>query len=105
MEIVADEPDFKGKEQGIHDYFYPVFAYYADGRLIRKRYQYGSNPCKFYLNQKVKIRYKHHDPSAFVLERKNPLEQKAKFLHYAGLLLIVAGAAIFILFANRKWLT
>lgn len=105
VDIVVDEPDRKGKEKGIHDYFYPVFAYYAQGVLIRQRYRYGSNPCRFYRNQKVRIQYKLSEPSAFVLERKNPLEQKAKFLYYAGLFLILSGGVIFMLFANRKWLT
>lgn len=105
VEIVADEPDAHGKEQGIHDYFYPVFAYYADGRLIKQRYRYGSNPCRFHLNQKVKIHYKQTDPSVFVLERKDSMEQTARFLHYAGLFLIIMGGIVFILFANRKWLT
>lgn len=105
VEIETDEPDARGRELGIHDYFYPVFAWYADGHLIRKRYPHGSNPCSFYLNQKIWIRYKPSDPSIFVLERKSSMEQRAKHLHYAGLLLIAAGVIIFILFANRKWLT
>lgn len=105
VEIVADEPDAKGKEMGIHDYYYPVFAYYAKGRLFRQRYLYGSNPCKFYMNQKVKIRYKNSDPSHFVLKEKNSMEQLSGLLHYAGLGLIAAGVIIFVLFANRKWLT
>lgn len=105
VDIEIDEPDRKGKEMGVHDYFYPVFAYYAGGTLIRQRYRYGSNPCQFYKNQKVRIRYKLSNPAAFVLERKNPLEQKAKLLYYGGLCLILAGGAIFMLFANRKWLT
>ncbi len=41
VEIVAGHPDEKGRQEGVHNYFYPVFAYYADGVLIRKRYRYG----------------------------------------------------------------
>ena len=105
VDIEVDEPDAKGKEMGIHDYFYPVFAYYAEGRFVRQRYRYGSNPCKFQLNQKVKIQYKSSDPSVFVLARKNPMEQTAALLYYVGLGLITVGGIIFVLFANRKWLT
>lgn len=82
-----------------------VFAYYADGVLIRKRYRYGSNPCKFVLNQKVNIRYKISNPSIFIIERGNYLERRAKILYYLGIFLVLAGTFIFILFANRKWLT
>ena len=74
VEIVAGHPDEKGRQEGVHNYFYPVFAYYADGVLIRKRYRYGSNPCKFVLNQKVNIRYKISNPSIFIIERGNYLE-------------------------------
>ena len=28
VDIVPDTPDHKGKAAGIHDYYYPVFAYY-----------------------------------------------------------------------------
>lgn len=105
VDVVAGEPDDKGKEKGIHDYFYPVFAYYAGGVLIQQRYRYGSNPSRFYRGQKVSIRYKLSEPSSFVLEKKNCMEERGRLLHYAGLLLILAGGVIFILFANRKWLT
>ena len=76
VEIVAGHPDEKGRQEGVHNYFYPVFAYYADGVLIRKRYRYGSNPCKFVLNQKVNIRYKISNPSIFIIERGNYLERR-----------------------------
>lgn len=105
VEILTGVPDEHGQEQGIHDYFYPVFAYYAGGRLIRKRYRYGSNPCKFVLNQKVNIRYKLSNPSVFIIERENYLERRARILYYTGIALILAGTFIFLLFANRKWLT
>ena len=104
VDIVADEPDARGKEMGIHDYFYPVFAFYANGRLIRERFPQGSNPCEFILNQKVKIQYKLSEPSVFRLKQKNSMERTAKLLHVVGMLLILAGGALFLLFANRKWL-
>ena len=105
VEIVAGHPDEKGRQEGVHNYFYPVFAYYADGVPIRKRYRYGSNPCKFVLNQKVNIRYKISNPSIFIIERGNYLERRAKILYYLGIFLVLSGTFIFILFANRKWLT
>lgn len=105
VEIVTGQPDDRGKERGIHDYFYPVFAYYAGGRLIRRKYRYGSNSCKFVLNQKVMIRYKFSNPSIFIIERENYLERRARILYYIGIGMILVGAFIFLLFANRKWLT
>ena len=102
VEIVAGHPDEKGRQEGVHNYFYPVFAYYADGVLIRKRYRYGSNPCKFVLNQKVNIRYKISNPSIFIIERGNYLERRAKILYYLGIFLVLAGTFIFILFCQPK---
>ena len=57
------------------------------------------------LNQKVNIRYKISNPSIFIIERGNYLERRAKILYYLGIFLVLAGTFIFILFANRKWLT
>ena len=53
VEIVTGAPDRKGMEAGIHDYYYPVFAYYAEGRLIRKQFSKGGNPCPFRKNEQV----------------------------------------------------
>ena len=36
-EIVAGEPDSFGRQAGIHDYFYPVITFYADGILHREQ--------------------------------------------------------------------
>ena len=105
VEIVTGHPDEKGKESGVHDYFYPVFAFYADGRLIRKRYRYGSNPCRFALNQTVTVRYKPSNPSIFIIERENYLERRARILYNIGIMMVLIGAVIFLVFANRKWLT
>lgn len=102
VEIVADEPDSRGKEKGIHDYFYPVMAYYADGILIRQRFREGGNPCKFRINQRVNVRYKLSNPENFVLDEKNSAKQAGKILYYAGLALVVAGGAVFMMFANRE---
>lgn len=101
VEIVTDEPDACGKEKGIHDYFYPVMAYYAGGRLIRKRFQEGSNPSKFRISQKIKVRYDLSDPSSFILDENNSARQIGRVLYYVGLVLVVAGGVVFIMFANR----
>ena len=96
VEIVAGHPDEKGRQEGVHNYFYPVFAYYADGVLIRKRYRYGSNPCKFVLNQKSEYQIQDFKSIDFIIERGNYLERRAKILYYLGIFLVLAGT--FILF-------
>ena len=65
VDIVPDTPDHKGKAAGIHDYYYPVFAYYAEGRLIQKRYYKGGNPCPFRRNQQVRVYYSLKNPELF----------------------------------------
>ena len=39
------------------------------------------------------------------LETIGEAERRAKILYYLGIFLVLAGTFIFILFANRKWLT
>ena len=78
VEIEADTPDKIGRAKGIHDYYYAVFAYYAEGRLYKKRYERGGNPCAFSLNQAVDIQYDIEKPERFRLREKHFIEEHCR---------------------------
>lgn len=102
VEIVAGSPDERGAAKGIHDYFYPVFVYYADGRLYKEiYYEGGNNPCPFSLNQKLDIRYNAKDPTDFKIAEKTKVDRIYFILHNGGLLGCIAGGVVFLLFAMR----
>lgn len=101
VELVADIPDSLGQRRGIHDYFYPVFAYYANGRLMKERYRLGSNPPQFYQGQKVQLKYDLNAPYKFELVRAEPREKLERLLYFCGIGCILAGFACYLLFGMR----
>lgn len=100
-EIVAGSPDKAGAAAGIHDYYYPVIAYYANGLLYKERYRKGGNPCPYTLNQKFAIRYDEKDPSNFRIVKQSNLNKLSELLHYAGMICCIGGGVIFLMFAMR----
>lgn len=101
VEIEADEPDREGQAKGIHDYYYAVFAYYAAGRLYKKRCYKGGNPCPFVLNQKIEIRYDEEKPDHFRIFEKNQINYLSMGLYYGGMGICLLGGFLFLLAAIR----
>lgn len=101
VDIVADLPDDEGLAMGIHDYYYPVLAYYAGGRLFKERYPQGGNPCPLTMNQKIEIQYDPEIPSHFKPAQKTQLHRLSNVLYGFGLLCCVLGGILFVLFAMR----
>ena len=101
VEIIADVPDKKGLDAGIHDYYYGIFAYYAEGRLYKERYRRGGNPCPFVLNQKIEIQYDTEKPNHFKIARKTQKNYLCSAMYYTGLFFCGMGGILFLLFAMR----
>mgnify|MGYP004470362135 FL=1 len=100
-EIVAGEPDSFGRQAGIHDYFYPVITFYADGILHREQYAKGSNPCLYMVNEEVQIRYNERKPEEFELYKNDKRTELARTIYYAGFLCCCIGGIFFLIFATR----
>lgn len=92
VDLVMDKPDEEGERAGIHHYYYPVIAYYANGLLFKERYEKGSNPSEFRMNQHLKI--------CFNLE-KDPRSYLLTAVYLLGFLFCIAGGITFLLFATR----
>ncbi|MDO4522668.1 MAG: DUF3592 domain-containing protein [Eubacteriales bacterium] len=101
VEIVAGEPDEEGIRQGIHDYYYPVVAYYANGRLYRTQSPKGSNPSRYYERDRVQVRYIEQDPEQILIEEVQRKVSRARQLYYGGFLVAMIGGIFFLLFATR----
>ena len=101
VDIMAGTPDEEGMSAGVHDYFYPIIAYYANGLLFKERYRKGSNPCSFHLNQKLPIQYNLKRPDHFIIKAKGEVNHIATILYFAGLLFCASGGISFILYAMR----
>lgn len=101
VEIQIDAPDTRGKERGVHDYFYAVFSYFAGSRLIKKRYPRGGNPCPFKMNERIPIYYKTEDPEVFKLADPGPLRNAEYALYACGALLLLIGFLNYMQYAVR----
>ena len=100
-EIVAGEPDAFGRQAGIHDYYFPVITYYAEGILYREKYEKGSNPSRYSVNEKVEIRYNERHPQEFEVYTGDRNMELAKMMYYAGLFCCCVGGIFFLIFATR----
>lgn len=101
VEVVAGPPDGNGAAKGVHDYFYPVFAYYANGQLRKERYKKGSNPPAFYKGQKVTLKFNLENPGDFQVEKKEREDRIGSLFYFLGLGLIFAGLILYLMFGLR----
>lgn len=100
-EIVAGEPDSFGRQAGIHDYYYPVITYYAVGRRYCEKYEKGSNPSQYSINERVEIRFDEKNPRQFELYTREKHMGIAKMMYYAGFFCCCMGGIFFLIFATR----
>lgn len=101
VDLVVDKPDQEGERAGIHHYYYPVIAYYANGLLFKERYEKGSNPSEFRMNQHLKICFNLEKPYHFKILEKDPRSYLLTAVYLLGFLFCIAGGITFLLFATR----
>ncbi len=78
-----------------------VFEFYADGKLIKIVDREDSYPCPYHLYERIRISYDPANPEHYrviTAERERIL---AFILNAAGIILILIGVVIFILYASR----
>lgn len=100
VELLLQEPE----EKGIWPYkncYYPVFEYYAEGKLHKVVYPEGAYPSPFRINQEIKLKYEKSDPLQYKIMERNTLKTAADALYISGVVCIAAGCIIFVIFALR----
>ena len=81
--------------------YYPVIEFYANGKLFKENYPYGSYPSSFQVGDEVWIDYELSDPHEYEI-RKTSLSQAApNVLYFGGIVMVVTGALLFLVFAAR----
>lgn len=101
VDIIADVPPDEDIAARVHDYYYPVIAYYAEGRLYKERGRRGGNPCPYVLNQEIAIKYDLHHPDKFRIAGRKKSTRRADLLRLIGLLCCITGGILFLLYAMR----
>lgn len=100
VELLLQEPEKKG----IWPYkncYYPVFEYYAEGKLHKVTYPEGAYPSSFKINQEIKLKYNKSDPLDYQIMEKNTLRMVADTIYVSGVICIAAGCIIFVIFSLR----
>lgn len=77
-----------------------VFEYYANGHLIKVKDTADTYPCPYRINQKIRIYYDVEEPQKFYVAGKSRLEYLASAGNVLGVILILAGCALFLAYAS-----
>lgn len=57
------------RDSGGSTYYYPVFEYYAGGRMQRVVSTFGSSPCRYQTGEETELYYDPEKPEKFWCER------------------------------------
>ena len=57
------------RDSGGSTYYYPVFEYYAGGRMQRVVSAFGSSPCRYQTGEETELHYDPEKPEKFWCER------------------------------------
>ena len=96
--LIPDMPDEEGIRQGIHDYYYPLIAFYAEGLLYKQKYPKGNNPADYSVNQIVEIAYDIEKPEHFKIAESNSIQKMSQILYYLGMGFCILAILTFFLF-------
>ena len=88
-------------QMGYRNLYYPVFEFYAGGKLYKIEYPSGSYPSRFRINQTVPILYDTEDPEDLIIDTEGIRYQIPQFLYAAGIALLLLSALLFARFALR----
>lgn len=77
-----------------------VFEFYAEGHLIKVEDPADTYPCPYHLGQKIPVYYDIDEPEKFHIARKTKWEYLAGTAGILGVVLILAGCALFLFYAS-----
>ncbi|MDD2958227.1 MAG: hypothetical protein PHR92_06825 [Lachnospiraceae bacterium] len=100
VELLLAEPK-KRTGAGYKNYYYPIFEYFAEGKLYKVRYPYGAYPSPFHINQEIKLCYNKEDPLEYQIAEINKWKLLSSALYGAGVISVMIGCIIFLIFAVR----
>ncbi|MDO4322802.1 MAG: hypothetical protein Q4C61_09770 [Lachnospiraceae bacterium] len=101
VDIVAEPRKGLASLSEFHNRQAAVFEFYAGGRLIKVKDPADTYPCPYYLNQRIHISYDKEEPEHFYIEKKNHWKQLASGISMLGVVCIVAGCVLFLMYAAR----
>lgn len=102
VDLILREPKLGDGSRPYKNYYYPVFEYYAGGRLYKVVHPQGAYPSPYRINQEIKLCYRKDDPEEYEIAGNNTLLMAAGGLFAAGVICLFAGCIVFVMFALRS---
>lgn len=102
VDLILREPKMGEASRPYKNYYYPVFEYYAEGRLYKVVHPQGSYPSPYRINQEIKLCYDKDDPEKYEIAGSDTLILAANGFSAAGAVCLFAGCIVFVLFALRN---
>ena len=90
------------KNNNFRNLYFPVFEFYANGKLYRENYPYGTYPSSFKVGDEVRIDYDPDDPHEYELRHNSIKDMLPSIIYTGGVALTCAGALFFIIFIFNK---
>ena len=81
--------------------WYPVFEYYAKGKLYKVTDPHGSWPSRYRVGQEISLDLERSDPSRYEISTDTAKKTAASVLYASGVVCLLAGCVIFVKFALR----
>ena len=78
-----------------------VFEFYADGRPVKVKDKGDPYPSPYKMNQKIQILYNPENPQEYCVAKRDRWKLLASCLNTAGVLCIVCGCILFLMYAAR----
>ncbi len=79
-----------------------VLEYYAEGKLYKVTDETDAYPCPFHLGQRLSICYNTENPKEYVIVRRDFWRCLRMVFAAGGILLVLAGCAVFLIYAQRR---
>lgn len=102
VDLILKEPEKGDASRSNKNFYYPVFEYFAEGRLYKITHPEGSYPSAYRLNQEVALFYDTKDPSHYEIAVIRMPELVAEICSLLGIISVLAGCIIFAFFSLQK---
>jgi len=99
VDLVLREDD--ASRGSFRNKYYPVFQYYANGKLCETVYPEGAYPAAWKVGQPVMIEYDPEEPTEYVIRKSALKDLLPGILYGGGMAVMLAGAILFLRFALR----
>lgn len=101
VDLILKESESADPRFAYKNCYYPVFEYYAGGKLYKITHPRGSYPSAFRINQEVKLTYDKEDPSNYEIAQSDLWGTLSVALYGVGVAFLCAAFLLFVIFARR----